>query len=59
MAKEKEVKGIETPRIFTPPLRKLTEKTTLGYSIIEYSEKILHIELYPYQKWLLILILLF
>ena len=54
MGKEKEVKGIETPRIFTPPLRKLTEKTTLGYSIIEYSEKILHIELYPYQKWLLI-----
>ena len=51
---EVEVKGYTEPRIFTQPLRALTEKTTLGYSIIEYAEKILHIELYPYQKWLLI-----
>lgn len=48
------VKGYTEPRIYTQPLRKLTEKTTLGYSIIEYAEKILQIELYPYQKWLLI-----
>lgn len=51
---EEKIKGYEVPRIFTPPLRKLTEETTLGYSIIEYAEKILYIELYPYQKWLLI-----
>ena len=48
------IKGYTEPRIYTPPLRELTEKTTLGYSMIDYAEKILGKELYPYQKWLLI-----
>ena len=26
--------GREEPRIFTPPLRELTEDTTLGYDVI-------------------------
>ena len=46
--------GSETPRIFTPPLRKLTPKTTLGYSVIEFAETVLEVELLPWQRWLLI-----
>lgn len=45
--------GCEVPRIFTPPLRELTEKTSAGFSVIRFAEMI-GIELYPWQKWLLI-----
>ena len=53
-------KGNTEPRVFTPPLRPLeprtpeTEKRTLGYSVIDFAEQILGIDLYPYQRWLLI-----
>lgn len=52
--------GREIPRIFTPPLAKLeprsstTERRTLGYSVIDFAEEVLQIELYPWQRWLLI-----
>jgi phage terminase large subunit-like protein len=46
--------GSETPRIFTPPLRKLTPKTSLGFSVIEFAETVLEIDLLPWQRWLLI-----
>lgn len=46
--------GSEVPRIWTRPLRELTPETSLGYSVIEFSEKFLFIELFPWQKWLLI-----
>jgi phage terminase large subunit-like protein len=46
--------GSETPRVWTKPLRKLTPKTSLGYSVIEFAETVLEIELLPWQKWLLI-----
>lgn len=42
------------PRIYTPPLRRLTPETTLGYAAIEYAETVLHKDLYPWQKWALI-----
>lgn len=48
------IKGIETPRIFTPPLRKLTPDTSLGFEIIDFAETVLHIDLIPWQRWLLI-----
>lgn len=47
-------KGITNPRIFTPPLRELTEETSLGYACIGYAEIILKKELYPWQKFALI-----
>lgn len=59
-AKRPPLYGIETPRIFTPPLRPLeprspaTEKRTLGYDVIDFAEDVLHITLYPWQKWLLV-----
>ena len=46
--------GMTTPRIYTPPLRELTPRTTNGYAVIEFAEKFCHVRLYPWQKWLLI-----
>ena len=48
------IKGIEIPRVYTPPLRDLTPDTTMGYEIIEFADSILKINLHPWQKWLLI-----
>jgi hypothetical protein len=47
-------RGSETPRIWTPPLRDLTPETSLGFACIEFAEQICEIELFPWQKWLLI-----
>ena len=48
------LRGSETPRIFTPPLRDLTEATTLGFDCATFAEDVLGITLYPWQRWLLI-----
>lgn len=53
-SRRKPVVGSETPRIFTPPLRKLTPKTTLGFAAIEFAEDVCGVTLYPWQKWLLV-----
>ena len=46
--------GYTIPRIYTPPLRELTEETSLGFACIEYAETVLKKVLYPWQKWALI-----
>lgn len=53
---EEEVKlfGHEVPAVFTPPLRKLTPKTSHGFEAIDFAENVLGVELYPWQKWVLI-----
>ena len=43
--------GKTEPRLFTPPLRKLTRNTTLGYDVIDYSEQVTKIFM-SYQKTL-------
>lgn len=48
------VKGHEAPRLFTPPLRKLTRKTSLGFLCIEFVGDVLGITLLPWQRWVLI-----
>lgn len=48
------LKGSEVPRIWTPPLRELTEETTLGYECIAFADEIMGMDLMPWQKWLLI-----
>lgn len=45
--------GCEAPRIFTPPLRPLTRKTSLGFDVIDFAEAI-GIDLFPWQRWLLV-----
>ena len=52
-----EVLGKKEPRIWTRPLRKLTPKTSLGFSAIQYAVQILNMTLYPWQEWALIHIL--
>lgn len=46
--------GKETPRLWTKPLRALTPQTTHGFAVIEFAAVVLGIELFPWQKWLLI-----
>lgn len=48
------MKGKTKPRLYTEPLRELTEETSLGFLCIEYAETVLGEELYPWQKWALI-----
>ena len=48
------MKGKTEPRIYTPPLRELTEDTSLGFLCINYAENTLGETLYPWQKWALI-----
>lgn len=58
MAKRKptaaNIKGKTQPRIYTPPLRKLTPSTSLGYAAADYAEQVLGKTLYPWQRWALI-----
>lgn len=46
--------GCEEPRVYTPPLRPLTRDTTLGFSVIEFADAVLEIDLLPWQRWFLI-----
>lgn len=54
MAKKKDVYGKTEPRIYTPPLRKLTQSSSLGYACIDYAKEVLGKKLYPWQEWALI-----
>lgn len=53
MLRPRRVVGYETPRIFTPPLRPLTEATSAGFSMIAFAE-MLGVDLHPWQRWFLI-----
>jgi hypothetical protein len=46
--------GSDRPRIWTPPLRPLTRKTSLGFEAIDFGLDVLGINLYPWQQHLLI-----
>lgn len=46
--------GLETPRVFTPPARRLTRKTSLGFDLVDFAAEVLEIPLLPWQKWLAI-----
>lgn len=45
------VVGKTEPRLFTPPLRPLTRRTTRGYEVAEFAEAIGE-PLLPWQRWL-------
>ena len=47
------LKGRTEPRLFTPPLRRLTPKTSLGFEAIEFARDVCGVTLYPWQEWLL------
>jgi hypothetical protein len=46
--------GRTEPRLWTRPLRPLTEETSLGFEVIEFARVMLGIGLFPWQEWLLI-----
>lgn len=46
--------GYTVPRVWTRPLRPLTDETTLGFSVIRWAEGTLGLTLLPWQKWWLI-----
>jgi hypothetical protein len=45
--------GIKEARIYTPPLRTLTRRTSKGYEVAEFAELMGH-PLLPWQRWLAI-----
>ena len=45
--------GKTAPRIYTPPKRKLTKYTTLGFAACDYAREVLGMTLYPWQEWAL------
>lgn len=45
-----EVRGYKAPRLFTPPLRELTEETSYGFSVISFAKHILDMPLDPWQE---------
>jgi hypothetical protein len=44
--------GRVEPRLFTPPLRKLTRRTSRGYEVADFAEKVLGEPALPWQRWL-------
>lgn len=46
--------GVTEPRVFTPPKRELTPQTSHGFAAIAFAEDVLGIQLFPWQRWLLI-----
>ena len=46
--------GKTEPRLWTKPLRELTSDTSRGFEVIDFAHDFLHVDLYPWQKWLLI-----
>lgn len=43
--------GRREPRLFTPPARRLTKHTSLGFEAIRFAEDVLGVTLAPYQAW--------
>ena len=54
MTRSEKLVGHEMPRVFTPPLRDLTPETSRGFECVEFAEDVLGLELFPWQKWLLV-----
>lgn len=46
--------GSAEPRLCTPPLRELTEETSLGFDVIDFAYDVLGIVLHPWQRAALI-----
>lgn len=46
--------GRTEPRIFTPPLRELTSETSLGFAAVEFARDVCGIDLFRWQRWLLV-----
>lgn len=50
----KALRGKPEPRLFTPPLRRLTRRSSLGYEVVDWAHEVLGIDLLPWQRRFLI-----
>lgn len=48
------ITGSTVPRFWTRPLRDLTPETSYGFACIDFASDVLGIDLFPWQRWLLI-----
>jgi hypothetical protein len=48
------VLGRTEPRLWTPPLRELTQATSYGFDVVEFADEVLEHPLDPWQEWLAI-----
>jgi hypothetical protein len=46
--------GSVRPRIWTPPLRKLSPESSYGFAVIRFAADVLHMPLDPWQQWLVV-----
>jgi hypothetical protein len=49
----RDLRGRTTPRLWTPPKRRLSPATSRGYACVAFAESV-GIELFPWQRWLLV-----
>lgn len=49
--KPRKLLGRTEPRLFTPPLRRLTRHTTRGYEVIDFARDVVGEPLLPWQAW--------
>lgn len=47
------VVGRAEPRLYTRPRRRLTPRTSKGFEVVLFAERVLKVRLMPWQKWLL------
>jgi hypothetical protein len=47
----KKLLGSTRPRLYTPELRKLDRRTSLGYEAADFAEQIIGVPLIPWQRW--------
>ncbi|WP_435070444.1 terminase [Amycolatopsis thermoflava] len=46
--------GRTEPRLWTPPLRRLTARTSYGFDVAEFADTVLGMPLDPWERWLVI-----
>lgn len=52
--RKSQVRGRKVPRLFTPPRRKLTRRSSYGYEVVDFARDVLGEPLDPWEEWLVI-----
>jgi len=47
----KKLLGSTRPRLYTPELRRLDRRTSLGYEAADFAEQVIGVPLLPWQRW--------
>lgn len=46
--------GKDRPRLWTPPLRKLSPATSYGYDVVDFAANVMNLPLDPWERWTMI-----